>query len=92
MWIKVLDAPVSSFHIFLQSCSLAVHALVALHGYVMDPTAQGHEKYSGKGIWVAFAARPARGRNPRLDGTEDPASYYSGYPSEPQPFNNMTAA
>lgn len=77
----------------MDSVESAVHALVALHGYVMDPTAQGHEKYSGKGIWVAFAAckpRPARGRNPRLEGgPEDPASYYSGYPSEPQPFNSM---
>nr|WMV69960.1 polypyrimidine tract-binding protein 1/2 [Euglena gracilis]BDX17176.1 polypyrimidine tract-binding protein A [Euglena gracilis] len=79
----------------MDSVESAVHALVALHGYVMDPTAQGHEKYSGKGIWIAFAAckpRPARGR-PRLEGAppqvEDPSSYYSGYPTEPESFGTM---
>jgi len=88
----------------MDSVESAVHALVALHGYVMDPTAQGHEKYSGKGIWVAFAAckpRPARGR-PRdgspsglpiglqaPPGHPDPAAYYTGYPSEPEQFGNM---
>lgn len=88
----------------MDSVESAVHALVALHGYVMDPTAQGHEKYSGKGIWVAFAAckpRPARGRNPRLDGAPpqplppppmggmDDPSYYSAYPQDPEAFAPM---
>lgn len=72
----------------MDSVASAVHALVALHGYVMDPAADGHEKYSGKGIWVAFAAckpRPARGRNTRENAGSSPedASYYSSYPSEP---------
>lgn len=78
----------------MDSVESAVHALVALHGYVMDPTAQGHEKYSGKGIWVAFAAckpRPARGRNPRLESSPmDNPAYYTGYPPEqPEPFGSM---
>ena len=75
----------------MDSVASAVHALVALHGYVIDPAADGHEKYSGKGIWVAFAAckpRPAgRGRGPRpgegVPGAPEDAAYYGTYPTEP---------
>jgi len=77
----------------MDSVASAVHALVALHGYVMDPAAEGHEKYSGKGIWVAFAAckpRPARGRGGRMDAPmHEDSSYYSSYPTESEPFNSQ---